>query len=180
MSQFGSAERCLVCNNRVYFSEKLSADGKIFHKSCFRCKECKKVLSLGNYASLSGVYYCKPHFKTLFKLKGNYSEGFGMEKPTAKWTNTSSPSVVNDVEEQEKKREEQRKNPGYEQKAEEKSKQLLHFPLFFIDFPHHLTMQLLLRILDQLEQRLYLVVEELELKLFICNLALVRNLFVFT
>ena len=50
-----------------------------------KCEECGKTLGLGNYAALSGKYYCKPHFKQLFALKGNYSEGFGEEKPTAKW-----------------------------------------------------------------------------------------------
>lgn len=36
--------------------------------------------SLGNYASLHGRMYCKPHYKQLFKSKGNYDEGFG-ERP---------------------------------------------------------------------------------------------------
>jgi len=53
-----------------------------------KCEECGKALGLGNYAALSGKYYCKPHFKQLFALKGNYSEGFGEEKPTAKWSST--------------------------------------------------------------------------------------------
>lgn len=35
------------------------------------------VSSLGNYASLHGSVYCKPHFSQLFKVKGNYDEGFG-------------------------------------------------------------------------------------------------------
>jgi hypothetical protein len=43
------------------------------------------VLSLGNYAALSGQMYCKPHFKQLFLLKGNYSEGFGEEQHKKKW-----------------------------------------------------------------------------------------------
>ena len=43
------------------------------------------VLTLGNYASMQGVMYCKPHFKQLFAAKGNYDEGFGKEKTTAKW-----------------------------------------------------------------------------------------------
>jgi hypothetical protein len=29
--------------------------------------------------------YCKPHFKQLFKAKGNYSEGFGEEQHKNKW-----------------------------------------------------------------------------------------------
>ena len=32
-----------------------------------------------------GKYYCKPHFKQLFKEKGNYSEGFGGKKLTHEW-----------------------------------------------------------------------------------------------
>jgi hypothetical protein len=65
------------------------------------------VLSLGNYAALEGAYYCKPHFKQLFALKGNYrcacascvcvcvsdqshamcdhSEGFGKEQHKKQW-----------------------------------------------------------------------------------------------
>ena len=35
--------------------------------------------------ALSGKYYCKPHFKQLFQLKGNYSEGFGEEQHKMKW-----------------------------------------------------------------------------------------------
>ena len=75
------------------------------------------MLSLGSYASLGGKVrgggggsvlhetfcvapaaaaltcdwcmqvYCKPHFKQLFKSKGNYSEGFGEEQHKMKWVN---------------------------------------------------------------------------------------------
>lgn len=34
--------------------EKLEADGKVFHKNCFRCEECKKAVGLGSFASLEG------------------------------------------------------------------------------------------------------------------------------
>lgn len=34
---------------------------------------------------MGGVYYCKPHFKQLFALKGNYDEGFGKEQHKKKW-----------------------------------------------------------------------------------------------
>jgi hypothetical protein len=36
---------------------------------------------------LSVQVYCKPHFKQLFKAKGNYSEGFGEEQHKMKWLN---------------------------------------------------------------------------------------------
>lgn len=42
-------------------------------------------LAVGSYAALGGKIYCKPHFKQLFKAKGNYSEGFGVEQHKHKW-----------------------------------------------------------------------------------------------
>lgn len=34
--------------------EKLDADGKVYHKKCFKCEECKKAVGLGSFASLEG------------------------------------------------------------------------------------------------------------------------------
>lgn len=45
--------------------------------------------SLGTYASLHGRMYCKPHYKQLFKSKGNYDEGFG-ERPHKELWSTKS------------------------------------------------------------------------------------------
>jgi len=78
-------ENCHACGKTVYAMEMMKADNLVFHKQCMKCTECQKVLSLGNYAALQGKYYCKPHFKQLFALKGNYSEGFGEEQHKMKW-----------------------------------------------------------------------------------------------
>jgi len=81
-------ETCAFCQKTVYPMERLSADDLgVFHKTCLKCQECGTVLSLGSYASLGGKVYCKPHFKQLFKSKGNYSEGFGEEQHKMKWVN---------------------------------------------------------------------------------------------
>ncbi|CAB1328467.1 unnamed protein product [Coregonus sp. 'balchen'] len=68
---------CTVCQRRVYLMEALIADRKCFHKSCFCCEHCQNKLSLGNYVSLHGHLFCLPHYKQLFKSKGNYDNGFG-------------------------------------------------------------------------------------------------------
>uniref|UniRef100_A0A8B9VUY1 LIM zinc-binding domain-containing protein n=1 Tax=Anas zonorhyncha TaxID=75864 RepID=A0A8B9VUY1_9AVES len=74
--------------------ERLVADKQHFHKSCFRCHHCSSQLSLGNYASLHGQVYCKPHFKQLFKSKGNYDEGFGHKQHKELWNSKDqSPGV---------------------------------------------------------------------------------------
>lgn len=91
MPQFGGAsEKCTVCNKTVYLAEKIvvedKEDKKTFHKTCLKCSHCKCTLSLGNYASMQGIFYCKPHFKQLFATKGNYDEGFGKDKHSKNWT----------------------------------------------------------------------------------------------
>lgn len=80
----GAANQCTECNKRVYEMEKIVANDQLFHKTCFRCSHCNRILSLGNYAGgPGGKLYCKPHFLSLFKVKGNYEEGFGLEKKSS-------------------------------------------------------------------------------------------------
>jgi len=73
----GSSEKCYACQKTVYSTERIGVDDKVFHDICFKCGKCSKKLELGTYASVDGQYYCKPHYQELFKLKGNYTEGFG-------------------------------------------------------------------------------------------------------
>ena len=47
------------------------------------------ISSTGTYAALQGILYCKTHFKQLFKMKGNYDEGFGREQHKTKWAKKS-------------------------------------------------------------------------------------------
>lgn len=49
---------------------------------------------MGNYASLYGQIYCKPHFKQLFKSKGNYDEGFGHKQHKDRWNCKNQSSLV--------------------------------------------------------------------------------------
>lgn len=78
-------ETCIACLKTVYPLERLVALQHVYHKSCFRCGHCSTKLSLGNYASLHGNVYCKPHFSQLFKAKGNYDEGFGHRPHKELW-----------------------------------------------------------------------------------------------
>eukprot|EP00158_Paraphelidium_tribonemae_P007205 Partr_v1_DN28153_c2_g2_i1_m56021 putative LIM domain and actin binding 1 len=79
------APKCTVCDKSVYPMDELKIDDLVMHKACLRCAHCNNTLSLGKYAALEGKYYCKPHFKQLFALKGNYNEGFGTEQHKKKW-----------------------------------------------------------------------------------------------
>jgi hypothetical protein len=58
----------------------------MFSETSFRHDDLNAFSSrLGNYAALQGQIYCKPHFKQLFKKKGNYDEGFGREQHKKHW-----------------------------------------------------------------------------------------------
>jgi len=80
MSFSGTQQKCKACDKTVYLMDQLSADGIVFHKSCFKCYHCNSRLQLHNYSSMEGVLYCKPHFKQLFKESGNYNTNF--QSPT--------------------------------------------------------------------------------------------------
>nr|XP_018895758.1 PREDICTED: protein-methionine sulfoxide oxidase Mical isoform X3 [Bemisia tabaci] len=64
----GSAsELCHFCNKRVYLMERLSAEGRFFHRGCFRCEYCSITLRLGNYAfdrdgKFGNRFFCPQHF----------------------------------------------------------------------------------------------------------------------
>lgn len=77
-------EKCVACGHTVYATERAVvedlAEKKVYHKQCIRCQSCNKVLSVGQFSSLDGKFWCKPHFKQLFASKGNYDEPFGKEK----------------------------------------------------------------------------------------------------
>ncbi|KAM5181442.1 LIM domain and actin-binding protein 1 isoform 2-T2 [Mantella aurantiaca] len=83
--QLPAREICFGCQKTVYPMERLYANQQVYHNSCFRCHHCSTKLSLGNYASLHGNAYCKPHFNQLFKSKGNYDEGFGHKPHKELW-----------------------------------------------------------------------------------------------
>ncbi|NXQ62459.1 XIRP2 protein, partial [Anthoscopus minutus] len=99
--QIQENETCKLCQQRVYPMECLVADKQNFHKSCFRCHHCGSQLSLGNYASLHGKIYCKPHFKQLFKSKGNYDEGFGHKQHKELWNSKDQLSSIKNTQAEE-------------------------------------------------------------------------------
>ncbi|XP_028306366.1 protein-methionine sulfoxide oxidase mical3a isoform X20 [Gouania willdenowi] len=66
----GGSDVCFFCQKRVYVMERLSAEGKFFHRSCFKCEYCGTTLRLSSYAFdvEDGKFYCKPHY--CYRLSG--------------------------------------------------------------------------------------------------------------
>lgn len=46
MAFAGTQQKCKACEKTVYLVEQLTADGVIYHKSCFRCNHCKGTLKV--------------------------------------------------------------------------------------------------------------------------------------
>ncbi|XP_034561787.1 LIM domain and actin-binding protein 1 isoform X2 [Notolabrus celidotus] len=91
-------QMCSACSKPVYPMEKITTDDYIFHKRCFCCKQCKKILSMQNYAPLYGEFYCIFHYKQLFRRKGNYDEGFGHAQHKNRWLLKSTADDGNESE----------------------------------------------------------------------------------
>ncbi|XP_072124186.1 F-actin-monooxygenase MICAL3-like isoform X9 [Mobula birostris] len=64
-SEIGGSDVCYFCGKRVYVMERLSAEGKFFHRGCFKCDYCGETLRLSTYAynPENGKFYCKPHYR---------------------------------------------------------------------------------------------------------------------
>ncbi|CAN1178593.1 LIM domain-containing protein WLIM1 [Linum perenne] len=69
-------QKCKLCDKTVYLVDKLVADTRVYHKSCFRCHHCNNTLKLSNFCSFEGVLYCRPHFDQLFKRTGSLEKSF--------------------------------------------------------------------------------------------------------
>lgn len=69
----GGSETCHFCDKRVYLMERLSAEGKFFHRGCFRCEHCSTSLRIGNHTfdrdKNGGRFYCTQHFGLIGTIK---------------------------------------------------------------------------------------------------------------
>lgn len=89
---YGGGAKCAVCEKSVYHNDpKISADGKTWHASCFKCKECKSNITLAKWAQLDGENFCKPCYKKVFMLRGKYSD-VGGSAPTFAGSTATAPA----------------------------------------------------------------------------------------
>ena len=65
------APKCAKCNKNVYMAEELRAANKTFHKLCFKCTLCSKLLEPNILTEHQGDLFCKNCYGKKFGPKGN-------------------------------------------------------------------------------------------------------------
>uniref|UniRef100_A0A1A7YUM9 Microtubule associated monoxygenase, calponin and LIM domain containing 1 n=2 Tax=Iconisemion striatum TaxID=60296 RepID=A0A1A7YUM9_9TELE len=67
-----NSELCYFCGQTMYVVERISAEGKFFHRSCFTCHHCGITLRLGGYTfdKNTGKFYCELHSEELLLPDG--------------------------------------------------------------------------------------------------------------
>ncbi|XP_059189409.1 F-actin-monooxygenase mical1 [Centropristis striata] len=89
------SDECYFCGQRVYVLERISAEGKFFHRSCFTCHQCGITLRLGGYTfdQTTGRFYCELHSEELVLGNGaetSCKESEGKHKGTSEKNRLSS------------------------------------------------------------------------------------------
>ncbi|XP_023345864.1 cysteine and glycine-rich protein 1 [Eurytemora carolleeae] len=70
---------CQRCDKNVYFAEEVKGLGKSWHKLCFTCQACRKMLSSGSISEHDNQVFCNSCYRKNFGPKGY---GFGVGSGT--------------------------------------------------------------------------------------------------
>ncbi|KAI8146211.1 hypothetical protein BJV82DRAFT_600918 [Fennellomyces sp. T-0311] len=56
---------CTICLKKVYMTERVDANGRRYHKTCFKCSEKGCRLTIANFQSYDGILFCQKHVPKL-------------------------------------------------------------------------------------------------------------------
>ncbi|KAI8091007.1 uncharacterized protein B0P05DRAFT_584134 [Gilbertella persicaria] len=69
-----SSSSCAICSKTVYVIEKVEANTRVYHKTCFKCKENGCHLTIANFHHHNGDLFCPRHVPKLQALVGSSAQ----------------------------------------------------------------------------------------------------------
>ena len=93
------APKCAKCEKSVYKAEEIRAANKYFHKLCFKCTLCNKLLEPNILTEHQGDLFCRSCYGKKFGPKGyGYGGGAGIlstETVITPLNNSTNSNVIN-------------------------------------------------------------------------------------